>query len=254
MESGWWGSEDRPTWIDQRALPSLVLALLLPIPGRASHGFGVHPPRCGGCWTLARMAVSPPSASDCRGELLHLLRDRGHAGSVAEAPRVRELLQRLERLQPANLLVDSDRLSGVWELRWSSGNQPYLAVAPWLQNLQLLDPRRGRAMNLLRLAGPIAPLAGIAVQAKITVEGAQRVGVRFVKGGWLGPRIAERRLQLLRAVNQSFPAWLDITVLDDDLRVCRGNAGTLFALVRRPELRVQDFFATDPDGAAPPPV
>jgi hypothetical protein len=75
-----------------------------------------------------------------------------------------------------------------------------------------------------------------------------------VKGGWLGPRIAERRLQLLRAVNQSFPAWLDITVLDDDLRVCRGNAGTLFALVRRPELRVQDFFATDPDGAAPPPV
>ena len=36
------------------------------------------------------------------------------------------------------------------------------------------------------------------MQAQITVEGTQRVGVRFVRGGWLGPRIGERRLQLLR--------------------------------------------------------
>jgi len=198
---------------------------------------------------VASTGIPAESAADCRTEVLQLLRDRGHPGSAAEAPRVRELLQRLEHLQPANLAVESDRLTGVWELRWSSGRQPYLTVAPWLENLQLLDPRRGRAMNLLRLAGPVAPLAGIAVQAKITVEGTQRVGVRFVRGGWLGPRIGERRLQLLREVNQSFPAWLDITVLDDDLRVCRGNAGTLFALVRRPELQLDDFFEQEPGTA-----
>jgi len=198
------------------------------------------------------MAVSLPSSEDCRAELLHLLRDRGHPGSTAEAPRVQELLMRLEHLQPANLAADSDQLTGVWELRWSSGRQPYLTVAPWLENLQLLDPRQGRAMNLLRLAGPIAPLAGIAVQARITVEGTQRVGVRFVQGGWLGPQIGGRRLQLLREVNQSFPAWLDITVLDEDLRVCRGNAGTLFALIRRPELRLEDFFAAQPGSTGSP--
>lgn len=195
---------------------------------------------------VASTGIPAESAADCRSELLQLLRDRGHPGSAAEAPRVRELLQRLEHLQPANLAADSDRLTGVWELRWSSGRQPYLTVAPWLENLQLLDPRQGRAMNLLRLAGPVAPLAGIAVQARISVEGLQRVGVRFVRGGWLGPRIGDRRLQLLREVNQSFPAWLDITVLDDNLRVCRGNAGTLFALVRRPELRLEDFFGEQP--------
>lgn len=195
---------------------------------------------------VASTGIPAESAADCRSELLQLLRDRGHPGSAAEAPRVRELLQRLEHLQPANLAADSDRLTGVWELRWSSGRQPYLTVAPWLENLQLLDPRQGRAMNLLRLAGPVAPLAGIAVQARISVEGLQRVGVRFVRGGWLGPRIGDRRLQLLREVNQSFPAWLDITVLDNDLRVCRGNAGTLFALVRRPELRLEDFFGEQP--------
>jgi hypothetical protein len=201
---------------------------------------------------VANTDVPTGSAAECRTELLHLLRDRGHPSSAAEVPRVRELLQRLERLQPANLAAESDRLTGVWELRWSSGRQAYLTVAPWLENLQLLDPRRGRAMNLLRLAGPVAPLAGVAVQARISVEGTQRVGVRFVRGGWLGPRIGERRLQLLREVNQSFPAWLDITVLDDDLRVCRGNAGTLFALVRRPELRLEEFFAADPADAQQP--
>jgi len=198
---------------------------------------------------VASTGIPAESAADCRTEVLQLLRDRGHPGSAAEAPRVRELLQRLEHLQPANLAAESDQLTGVWELRWSSGRQPYLTVAPWLENLQLLDPRRGRAMNLLRLAGPVAPLAGIAVQARISVEGTQRVGVRFVRGGWLGPRIGEQRLQLLREVNQSFPAWLDITVLDDDLRVCRGNAGTLFALVRRPELQLEDFFGEQPGPA-----
>lgn len=189
------------------------------------------------------MSASAPTAQDCRSELLGLLRDRGHPGSAAEAPRVRELLLQLERLQPANLVADSDRLTGVWELRWSSGRQAYLLVAPWLENLQVLDPRRGRAMNLLRLAGPLGPLGAIAVQARIAVEGLQRVSVRFERGGWLGPSLAGQRLELLRQVQQSFPAWLDITVLDDDLRVCRGNAGTLFALVRRHDTQLANFFA-----------
>ena len=220
-----------------------------PSPNAVHHDAGLRMLFAAMASGVASTGIPAESAADCRSEVLQLLRDRGHPGSAAEAPRVRELLQRLEHLQPANLAADSDRLTGVWELRWSSGRQPYLTVAPWLENLQLLDPRQGRAMNLLRLAGPVAPLAGIAVQARISVEGTQRVGVRFVRGGWLGPRIGDRRLQLLREVNQSFPAWLDITVLDDDLRVCRGNAGTLFALVRRPELRLEDFFGEQPGPA-----
>ena len=47
---------------------------------------------------------------------------------------------------------------------------------------------------------------------------------------------------LQRAVQQSFPAWLDITVLTQELRLCRGNAGTIFALLRRPDLAVADFL------------
>jgi len=138
-------------------------------------------------------------------------------------------------------------------LRWSSSSLPYLAVAPWLENLQLLDPVNSRGMNLLRLAGPLGPVAGIAVQAAIAIEPAaaaadepakpcQRVSVRFLRGGWLGPQIGQNRLQLLREVKQGFPAWLDITVVDGEMRVCRGNAGTLFVLLRRPDLSLESLM------------
>ena len=102
-------------------------------------------------------------------------------------------------------------------------------------------------MNLLRLSGPMASLAGIAVEAAIEVIAAeqpptQRVQVCFKRGGWLGPTLGAGRLQWLRSVNQSFPAWLDITVLDQHLRVCRGNAGTLFALTRRSDLKLEELL------------
>jgi hypothetical protein len=192
------------------------------------------------------MADGPiPAAGEtqaCREELLDLLRpgSPGQAGG-----RIGALIARLERLQPANLSAQAAQLAGVWELRWSSSSQPYLAVRPWLENLQLLDPASGRALNLLRLAGPLGPVAGIGVQARIAVElepPHQRVSVCFERGGWLGPRFGDQRLQLFREVQQGYAAWLDVTVLDDALRVSRGNAGTLFALVRRPDLQLEAFL------------
>lgn len=148
----------------------------------------------------------------------------------------------LERESPADLTRQLTQLEGVWELRWSSSRLPYLMVAPWLENLQVLAPSLGRGMNLLRLAGPLAELAGISVEASLTVEGSQRVQVTFRRGGWLGPELGSRRLRLFREVRQGFPAWLDITVLDERLRVCRGNAGTVFALLRRLDLPVDRFL------------
>lgn len=190
-------------------------------------------------------ATADSSPEQLRQQLLALLQP----GVAATDPqRVRGLIESLERSTPADLDRDRALLAGVWELRWSSSRLPYLAVAPWLENLQLLDPEHGRGMNLLRLSGPLAPLAGIAVQAELTLvppppgQRAQRVGVRFLRGGWLGPQLGERRLQLLREVSQSFPAWLEITVLDQDLRICRGNAGTLFALRRRTDLQLTDLM------------
>jgi len=194
----------------------------------------------------------PPAAPDspaARADLLTLLRGGGASGGgnvPGGKERIPALIEQLEREQPADLRRDLPLVEGVWELRWSSSSLPYLATAPWLANLQVLSPSRGQGMNLLRLAGPLGELAGIAVRAAIAVEppatpedASQRVSVRFERGGWLGPTLGGQRLRLLREVRQSFPAWLDITVVDQELRVCRGNAGTLFALVRRPDLSLE---------------
>lgn len=200
------------------------------------------------------MSPTPSGSESTRSQLLKQLRPSGSAGSqTGSAERVRALIEKLEQEQPADLVRDQSLLRGVWELRWSSSSLPYLAVAPWLENLQLLDPAKGRGMNLLRLAGPLGPVAGIAVQAAIAIESAaaaasepaqptQRVSVRFLRGGWLGPRLGQNRLQLLREVKQSFPAWLDITVVDQEIRVCRGNAGTLFVLLRRLDLSLESLM------------
>ena len=188
-----------------------------------------------------------------REELLVLLRRGARGEAQRQGPRVRELILELERTSPIDLVAPGalELLEGVWELRWSSSSQPYLQAVPWLENLQILAPSRGRALNLLRLPGQLASLGGIAVEASIQLESSpgdnsstpqQRVQVSFQRGGWRGPLLGTTRLQLQREVQQSFPAWLDITVLTQELRLCRGNAGTIFALLRRPDLAIADFF------------
>ena len=201
----------------------------------------------------------PTDAADPRQLLLTLLRQEPRGAAQRHGSRLRKLVETLERSRPADLAAPGalSQLEGVWELRWSSSRQPWLAVAPWLENLQVLAPSQGRAMNLLRPAGPLANLAGIAVEATIGIDAEaspaetspagptaprQRVQVRFRRGGWLGPSLGGGRLRLLRQVEQTFPAWLDITVLDTELRLCRGNAGTVFALVRRGDLSVEELL------------
>ena len=160
-----------------------------------------------------------------------------------KATDIPSLVETMEREQAADLNRDGALLAGVWELRWSSSTQPWLKQAPWLDNLQVLDPERGRGCNLLRLRGPLGAMAGISVQADVKPIDNQRVEVSFRRGGWVGPQLpGGQRLQLLREVKQSFPAWLDITVLDQQLRICRGNAGTTFALLRREDLQLSAFF------------
>jgi hypothetical protein len=207
----------------------------------------------------AAMSASDSSArcldpAQQRQALLQLLRQEPRGSAQQRSQQVMALIEALEHSMPADLAAADalQQLECVWELRWSNSAQPYLAAGPWLENLQLLAPSQGRGMNLLRLPGAFDAIGGIAVEAAIAIDTSaaetspaqrrQRVSVRFQRGGWLGPQLGGNRLGWLRSVQQSFPAWLDITVLDDELRVCRGNAGTVFALLRRRDLHLQDLL------------
>ncbi len=170
-------------------------------------------------------------------ELIRRLKDQPEDSSIPD------LVLAAEANSDVDLSRDLALLKGVWELRWSSATQPWLKQANWLENIQILDPVNSRGMNLLRLSGPLGEVAAVTVEAEISTGGANRVGVRFRKGGWRGPALpGGRRLELFKTVNQSFPAWLDITALTNELRICRGNAGTTFALLKRQDMAVSDFF------------
>jgi len=170
-------------------------------------------------------------------ELIRRLKDQPEDSSIPD------LVLAAEANSDVDLSRDLALLKGVWELRWSSATQPWLKQANWLENIQILDPVNSRGMNLLRLSGPLGEVAAVTVEAELSTGGANRVGVRFRKGGWRGPALpGGRRLELFKTVNQSFPAWLDITALTNELRICRGNAGTTFALLKRHDMAVSDFL------------
>ena len=81
------------------------------------------------------------------------------------------------------------------------------------------------------------------MQADLDVINSTRVEVCFRRGSWIGPRFPGiGQVSLLRDVRQIFPAWLDMTVLDSQLRICRGNAGTTFALLRRSTRSVEELL------------
>ena len=172
-----------------------------------------------------------------RDQLVDLLRQKPNDAGL------QTLIERVEHEQTADLTNSADLLRGVWELHWSSSQQPWLRPSAGLENLQILDPEHGSGCNLLRMRGPLSALGGIRVQAEVQIAGSQRVVVRFRQGGWVGPSLPNReQLSLMRKVQQSTPAWLDITVLDEQLRICRGNAGTTFALLKRSDLNLNAFL------------
>ena len=174
-------------------------------------------------------------------DLIQLLKEKPRDNNILE------LILAAEANSDVDLNRDLKLLTGVWELRWSSATQPWLKQAIWLENIQILDPGNSRGMNLLRLAGPLGVAAAVTVEADLSTDGPNRVGVRFRKGGWRGPALpGGRRLELLKTIKQSFPAWLDITTLTEELRICRGNAGTTFALLKRHDMSVSDFFPEVP--------
>ena len=186
--------------------------------------------------------ISPVCANNCellisnnRDELVRLLRETPNSLVIPK------LVSEVEDNYPADLSCDSDLLYG--GIRWSSSTQPLLRQAPWLENLQILDPVTKRGGNILCLRGPLVAVGSVFVQADLDVINSTRVEVCFRRGGWIGPRHSGiGQIKLLKDVRQSFPAWLDMTVLDSQLRICRGNAGTTFALLRQSDKSDAEFL------------
>ena len=142
------------------------------------------------------------------------------------------LALKLESNSNFNLKSNIEELKGIWELRWSSSKAPFLSYSPFVDNLQILNPSKSSGMNLLKPRG-VNGIIGTGIVAELYPLNDIRVGVKFTRAGLIGPDIGFTKLNALAQIKPGQKGWLDITYLSKDLRICRGDKGTLFALVRR---------------------
>ena len=154
---------------------------------------------------------------------------------LIEKPNSKDILSmvmNLERNSKFNLKHDIKKLKGIWELRWSSSNASFLNYSPFIDNLQILNPSKSNGMNLLKPRGTNS-IIGTGIVAKLNPINNIRIGVRFTHAGFIGPSIGFTKLNVLTQIKRQQNGWLDITYLSENLRICRGDKGTIFLLKRR---------------------
>ena len=138
---------------------------------------------------------------------------------LIEKPNSKDILSmalKLENFSDFNLKSDIEKLKGIWELRWSSSNAPFLSYSPLVDNLQILNPSKSNAMNLLKPRG-INGIIGTGIVAELYPLNEIRVGVKFTHAGLIGPNVGFKKLKALAQIKKEQKGWLDITYLSDNL-------------------------------------
>ena len=151
--------------------------------------------------------------------------------SSPKTRKIKNMAEELEKESKFTLNMDIEKLKGVWELRWSSSKAPFLDYSPLVDNLQILDPLNLNGLNLLKPKG-INSIIGTGIVAKLSSLNEKKIGVSFTHAGIIGPYIGIRKINALTKIKKEQKGWLEITFLSKNLRICRGDKGTLFILRR----------------------
>ena len=159
-----------------------------------------------------------------------------------KSKKIEKLIKLSENESSVDIKNQFEKLVGVWELRWSSSKSPVLNYSPFFNNFQILDLKNSRALNFLSPKGLLGKLLSTNILAKLDVIDQKRINVTFEKAGIIGPHLFGKSMVFLSEIKKTQTGWLDTTVLTDKLRVCRGYKGTTFALLKREDLLLADFF------------
>ena len=156
-------------------------------------------------------------------ELLNLLLTNSNS------EKIQSIAKQLEIHHNFSFGKDRNDLQGVWELRWSSSNSPFLKYSPFIDNLQILDPLNLNGLNLLKPKG-IKSLIGTGILIRLYYINEKKIGVKFTDAGVIGPKFGRKNIKAMKEINNEQLGWLEITYLSHRLRICRGDRGTLFVL------------------------
>ncbi|MBU6230825.1 MAG: PAP/fibrillin family protein [Cyanobacteria bacterium REEB459] len=193
-----------------------------------------------------------------KAELLETLAplDRGLRATPEDRLAVQAAVVKLEGRNPtADPLAAAHLLNGNWRLLYTTstellnlGRLPLTSLGPIYQALRLEE---NRIYNLAEVVGPPGLSGLVAVSARLEAVSQSRARVYFERGvlglqSLLGYSSADQfivrlqanpKLPLLQGIDftinsQREPGWLEITYLDENLRISRGNQGNLFVLTR----------------------
>ncbi|MEB3290202.1 MAG: PAP/fibrillin family protein [Leptolyngbya sp.] len=184
--------------------------------------------------------------------------NRGIRATPADRLTVEAAAVRLEERNPSpQPLSHPAQMEGNWRLLYTTSQEllnldrlPLASLGPIYQCIRLGE---NRIYNIAEVNGPPLLSGLVTVAARLEPVSERRVNVRFERGifglqgrlGYQSPNqfiaalTATPRFSLLQGLDFSINAerqagWLDITYLDADLRIGRGNQGNLFILSREP--------------------
>jgi PAP_fibrillin len=188
-----------------------------------------------------------------KAELLRRIADcnRGITATADEKLAIAAAIAQLEERNPTpNPLAAPAKLEGDWQLLYTTSQEllgldriPLINLGAIYQSIRTAE---SKIYNIAEVSG-IPLLEGIiSVVADFTPLDQRRVEVQFSRAIWGGQRLMRYQspAQFISAIaaGQKFWAidfaiaprsrngWVDITYLDDDLRIGRGNVGSLFVL------------------------
>ncbi len=143
--------------------------------------------------------------------------------------KIEKIAKELEMDSNFTFSNDIHKLKGIWKLIWSSSKAPFLNYSSLVDNFQFLDPFNFKGLNLLK-PPRLKAIIGIGIVLKLKSINEKKIGIRFTHAGLIGPKIGVKKINALTKIKNEQNGWLDITFLNNDLRICRGDKGSLFVL------------------------
>ncbi|MEM9483503.1 MAG: PAP/fibrillin family protein [Cyanobacteria bacterium P01_F01_bin.116] len=176
-------------------------------------------------------------------------------GLLADSNQQKDILTKVAQLESCNPtpkpLEAGDLLNGNWQLLYTTSDEllgidrfPLLALGNIYQCVRL---DQQRIYNLAEVKSVLGGL--VSVTAKFEIASDQRVDVRFDRAifglqSTLGYKNPSQFIQAMQQTSKFMflkgidftvnsnrePGWLEVTYLDDTMRIGRGNQGSVFVL------------------------